>query len=55
MCSYGTAFLWYSIEFLWYSVSCDLSAAPAPEQSAGPGTRLALTEKYRSIPALKSS
>jgi hypothetical protein len=28
----------------FYSVSCDLSAAPAPGQSAGPGTRLALTE-----------
>jgi hypothetical protein len=26
-----------------YSVSCDLSVAPAPGQSAGPGTRLALT------------
>ena len=26
-------------------VSCDLSATPAPEQSACPGTRLALSEK----------
>ena len=34
-----------------YSVSCYLSAAPAPGQSADPGTRLTLTEKDQSIPA----
>ena len=34
-----------------HSVSCDLSAAPAPGQSVGPGTRLTLTEKDQSIPA----
>ena len=34
-----------------YSVSCDLSAAPAPGESAGPGTRFTLTEKDQSIPA----
>ena len=34
-----------------YSVSCDLSAAPAPGQSAGPVRRLALTEKDQSISA----
>jgi hypothetical protein len=32
-------------------VSCDLLAAPASWQSAGPGTRLALTEMNQSIPA----
>jgi hypothetical protein len=35
----------------YYSVSCDLSAAPTPGKSAGPGTRHALTEKDKSIPA----
>ena len=34
-----------------YSVTCDLSAAPAPGQSVGPDTRLAVTEKDQSIPA----
>jgi hypothetical protein len=32
-----------------YSVSCDLSAAPAAGQIAGPGTRLTLAEKDQSI------
>ena len=36
-----------------YSVSCDLPAAPEPGQSAGPGSRLELTEKDHPIRALK--
>ena len=54
------------VSFFWnyniiYSVSCDLSAAPAPGQIAGSGTRPVLieikrsntgTEKYSSWPSL---